>query len=143
MVGAVALTGKPYSAKLSPSQEQLRELRERHGPNFEKWWREHFGHTFDCLTQSECRYLARSPDADTIRNRLAEAQQDGNGPGRTPSPREQKRHIADLKARLRDRFPDGPPATPLRPTPARWQGYDRPPEDDSTDTRHSVFDPRV
>ena len=143
VVGAVALTGKPYSATLNPSQEQLHELRERHGPDFEKWWREHFGHTFDCLTQSECRYLARSPDVDTIRNRLAEAQQDGNGPAGARSPREQKRHIADLKARLRDRFPDGPPATPLRPIPARWQGYDRHPEDDSTDTHHSVFDPRI
>ena len=143
VVGAVALTGKPYSAKLSPSREQLRELRERHGPDFEKWWREHFGHTFDCLTQSECRYLARSPDVDTIRNRLAEAQQGGNGPAGARSPREQKRHIADLNVRLHDRFPDGPPAAPLRPVPAGWQGYDRPPEDDSTDTRHSVFDPRV
>ena len=143
VVGAVALTGKPYSATLNPSREQLHELRERHGPDFEKWWREHFGHTFDCLTQSECRYLARSPDVDTIRNRLAEAQQGGNGPAGARSPREQKRHIADLKARLRDRFPDGPPATPLRPIPARWQGYDRPPEVDSTDTRHSVFDPRI
>ena len=35
------------------------------------------------------------------------------------------------------------PAAPLRPVPAGWQGYDRPPEDDSTDTRHSVFDPRI
>ncbi len=73
VVGAVALTGKFYSAKLSPTQEQLRELRERHGPDFEKWWREHFGHAFDCLTQSEARYLARSPDVDTIRDRLATA----------------------------------------------------------------------
>ena len=143
VVGAVALTGKPYSAKLTPSREQLHELRERHGPDFEKWWREHFGHPFDCLTQSEARYLARSPDVDTIRSRLAEAQQDGNGPGRTRSPREQKRHIAELKARLRERFPDGPPAAPQRPVSARWQGYDRPREAASTDMRHSLFDPRI
>ena len=142
VVGAVALTGKPFSARLNPSEEQLHELRERHGPDFEKWWREHFGHSFDCLTQSECRYLARSPDVDTIRGRLAEAQQGGNGPGRTRSPREWKRHIVDLKARLRDRFPDGPPAAPLRPTPARWQGYDRPQEAASMNSCHPVFDPR-
>ena len=73
VVCAVGLTGKPYSAKLNPSQEQLHELREKHGPDFEAWWQEHFGHTFDCLTQSEARYLARSPDAHTIRDRLAEA----------------------------------------------------------------------
>ena len=73
VVGAVVLTGKSYSAKLSPSQEQLHELRQRHGRDFEGWWRKNFGHSFDCLTQSEARYLARSPDADTIRNRLAAA----------------------------------------------------------------------
>ena len=69
VVGAIALTGKPYSAKLNPSQEQLHELRQKHGSDFEKWWKAHFGHAFDCLTQSEARYLARSPDVDTIRNR--------------------------------------------------------------------------
>ena len=82
VVGAVALTGKPYSAKLNPSGEQLYELRQKHGPDFEKWWQKRFGHSFDCLTQSEARYLARSPDVDTIRNRLAAAQQEGNGRGR-------------------------------------------------------------
>ena len=71
VVGAIALTGKPYSAKLQPSKEQLRELRQRHERYLEAWWLEHFGHTFDCLTQSEARYLARSPDAGTIRDRLA------------------------------------------------------------------------
>ena len=79
VVGAVGLTGKPYSAKLSPSGEQLHELRQRHGPSFEKWWRENFGHAFDCLTLSEARYLARSPDADTIRDRLAAAKREGGG----------------------------------------------------------------
>ena len=78
VVGAVALTGKLYSAKLSPDREQIRELRERHGSDFETWWREHFGHTFDCLTQSEARYLARSPDVDTIRSRLAAAERTGD-----------------------------------------------------------------
>ena len=76
VVGAVALTGKPYSAKLNPSLEQLHELRQKHGSDFEKWWKAHFGHAFDCLTYSEARYLARSPDVDTIRNRLAAAVRD-------------------------------------------------------------------
>ena len=87
VVGAVVLTGKPYSAKLNPSQEQLHELRQRHGPDFESWWRENFGHSFDCLTQSEARYLARSPDVDTIRNRLAAARHEGNRSGHARSPR--------------------------------------------------------
>ena len=73
VVHAVGLTGKPYSAKLNPTKEQLDELREKHGAGLENWWAEQFGHTFDCLTQSEARYLARSPDVDTIRNRLAAA----------------------------------------------------------------------
>ena len=76
--GAVGLTGKPYSAKLNPTPEQLDELRQKHGTEFEDWWRERFGHAFDCLTQSEARYLARSPDADTIRSRLAAAEQSGS-----------------------------------------------------------------
>ena len=78
VAGAVSLTGKTYSARLNPSEAQLHELRKKHGPDFEAWWREHFGHTFDCLTQSEARYLARSPDADTIRSRLAAAERAGD-----------------------------------------------------------------
>ena len=78
VVGAIGLTGKPYSAKLSPTKEQLDELKGKHGEHFEGWWREHFGHAFDCLTQSEARYLARSPDVDTIRSRLASAVREGS-----------------------------------------------------------------
>ena len=85
-VGAIVLTGKPYSAKLSPSKEQRYELRQRHGADFEEWWQEHFGHSFDCLTQSEARYLTRSPDVDTIRNKLAAAKQEGSSRGRTRNP---------------------------------------------------------
>ena len=78
VICAVGLTGKTYSAKLSPTREQLHELRATHGTEFEHWWREQFGHAFNCLTQSEARYLARSPDADTIRNRLAAAMRGGD-----------------------------------------------------------------
>ena len=83
VVGAVALTGKPYSAKLNPSKEQLNELRHKHRREFEEWWQGNFGHTFNCLTQSEARYLARSPDVDAIRNRLAAAVREGIQPSRT------------------------------------------------------------
>ena len=126
VIGAVGLTGKPYSAKLNLSKEQLHELRRKHGSDFEKWWREYFGHTFDCLTQSEARYLARSPDVDTIRSRLAAAVREGGFRGCWRSPREQRRHVEDLKKRLADRFPDGPPSAPKRPVPGRWKGYSRP-----------------
>ncbi len=78
VVAATVLTGKPYSAILPPTQEQLQLLRRKHGEELEKWWQARFGHTFDCLTKSEARYLERSADADTIRNRIAETEQAGN-----------------------------------------------------------------
>lgn len=74
VIAATALTGKPYSVKLALDTAQLLELREKHGP-LEPWWETKYGHGFDCLTQSEARYLARTPDADTLRNRLAAAEQ--------------------------------------------------------------------
>lgn len=74
VLAVTALTGKPYSAKLALNNSQLIELREKHG-SIEPWWETKFGHRFDCLTQSEARYLARTPDADAIRNRLAAAEQ--------------------------------------------------------------------
>ena len=142
VIGAVTLTGKPYSAKLAPSEEQLNELRQRHGSDFEKWWRAHFGHAFDCLTQSEARYLARSPDAGTIRNRLASAVRGRGRPGYTRSPGEQKKYIKQLETRLQARFPAGRPIT-MRPRPGRWQGYGRHREVPfSTTAPGSVFDPR-
>ena len=78
-IGATVLTDKNYSARLNPSKEQLDALRERHGVELEQWWHDQFGHSFDCLTQSEARYLERSPNAETIRNRLAAAKQEGDG----------------------------------------------------------------
>ena len=143
VIGAVALTGKVYSAKLNPTKEQLHELRHKHGAHFEKWWREQFGHAFDCLTQSEARYLARSPDVDTIRGRLAAAIRQGSGRSHARSPREQRKHVKDLKGQLGERFPDGQPARPMPPTPGKWQGYARSRETPSDSTPHSIFDPRI
>ncbi len=114
-IGAVGLTGKPYSAKLKPSQEQLHELGEKHGRNFEQWWKRHFGHAFDCLTQSEARYLARSPDVDTIRDRLAKAERQRDRPSHARSLKEQKQYINELR--------DQKSVPPLRPVPGKWQGY--------------------
>ena len=132
VVGAIGLTGKPYSAKLSPSKEQLHELGQKHGADLEKWWREHFGHAFDCLTQSEARYLARSPDVDTIRARLAAAERDGNRPDHTRSVGEQKELVRKLRLQ-----------PPMRPVPGKWQGYDLAPTSPSSEAMpHSVFDPR-
>ena len=80
VLAAVALTGKTHSAKLAPTPDRLNELRKRHGTEFENWWIGHFAHSFDALTESEARYLARTETADTIRDRIAEAKQTGNCP---------------------------------------------------------------
>jgi len=143
VVGAVGLTGKPYSAKLKVTKEQLHELGHRHGQNFEQWWLEHFGHPFDCLTQSEARYLARSPDVDTIRDRLAAAIRQGGGRSHARSPREQRSYVKELKTKLKERFPDDEPRKPTRPPTARWQGYGRPQSIERDVTAHSVFGPRI
>ena len=73
VLAAVCLTGKPHSAKLALSSERLVELRVKHGTELENWWFEQFAHTFDALTESEARYLARTAAADTIRDRIAAA----------------------------------------------------------------------
>ncbi|MEA3275612.1 MAG: type I-U CRISPR-associated protein Csb2 [Pseudomonadota bacterium] len=142
VAGVVCLTGKPYSAKLSLDKEQLDELRKGHGKDLEKWWREHFGHTFDCLTQSEARYLARSPDVDEIRNRIAAAKRAGSGASCARSPREQKRFIAQLKSQLAAQFPQGPPASFL-PEPGLWQGYAPPAGTTDPMPPGGLFDPRL
>lgn len=75
VLAAVCLTGKPHSAKLALSPERLQELREKHGTELENWWFGRFAHTFDALTESEARYLARTETFDAIRNRIAAAKQ--------------------------------------------------------------------
>jgi hypothetical protein len=72
VIGATVLTGKPFSALLALTTETLNELRSKHG-QLEQWWTERFGFAFDCLTQSEARYLCNTKDVDTIRNRILES----------------------------------------------------------------------
>ena len=75
VLAAVVLTGKPYSARLALTGETLDQLRKSHGAELEQWWEGRFAHAFDALTESEARYLARTPDADTVRNRIVAAEQ--------------------------------------------------------------------
>ena len=77
VVGAVTLTGRGDSAKLSLTTETLEALRHKHGQKIEIWWAETFGYDFSCLTESEGRYLLRVEDADTIRARVSEARPQG------------------------------------------------------------------
>lgn len=80
VLAAVVLTGKPHSAKLRLTPERLNELRSKHGAELEHWWQERFGHAFDALTESEARYLVRTEDVATIRDRIAAAEQAGDRP---------------------------------------------------------------
>ena len=74
VLAAVTLTGKPHSAKLALSAERLHELRAKHGQELESWWFERFAHTFNALTESEARYLARTATADVVRDRITAAE---------------------------------------------------------------------
>lgn len=73
VLAAVCLTGKLHSAKLALSPGRLHELREKHGTELENWWFDRFAHSFDALTESEARYLARTASADAVRDRIAAA----------------------------------------------------------------------
>jgi len=73
VIGATALTGKPYSVKFTPDEESLKQLRNKHGNELEYWWTERFGFGYECLTSSEARYLLRTPTVDRIRDRIAAA----------------------------------------------------------------------
>lgn len=77
VLGATVLTGKPFSAKMTLTKQRLNSLREKYA-DLEIWWKDRFGYGFDCLTESEARYLERSPNADTIRNKVVAAEQEGN-----------------------------------------------------------------
>lgn len=65
--------GRADSATLALRANTLAALREKHGEQIEIWWQETFGYRFDCLTESEARYLVRVEDADAIRERLIAA----------------------------------------------------------------------
>ncbi|WP_239642000.1 phosphoribosyltransferase [Edwardsiella tarda] len=81
VIGASALTGKMYSAKMALSASTLSRLRVHFGgSNLEAWWKQQVGYGFDGLTESEAQYLLRAGDADAIRDRLLAARQTGGSP---------------------------------------------------------------
>lgn len=82
VIGGTVLTGKPYSAILSNDEQQINHLREKHGPELEAWWINHFGFGYDCLTRSEARYLLNTPSPERIRNKITQAIKTGNFPTR-------------------------------------------------------------
>ena len=77
VIGASVLTGKPFSANLSLTTETLQRLQTKHGNELEIWWRATFNFGYECLTESEARYLVNTPTIDRIRNQIAAAFQRG------------------------------------------------------------------
>ena len=75
VIGASVLTGKPFSANLRLTAETLELLRTKHGNELEIWWRTTFDFGYECLTESEARYLVHTPTIDRIRDRIAAALQ--------------------------------------------------------------------
>ncbi len=69
VVSVVALTGKQYSAKIHPSPETLKSLREKHG-DLEPAFQAATGYGFDALTESEARYLSNFKPAQLVRDRI-------------------------------------------------------------------------
>lgn len=86
VIGAVALTGKVYSAKVKLSPETLSSLREKHG-DAEQDFIAATGYGFDSLTESEARYLTNFKPAITVRDRIFEVRDKGrDGTGEANSP---------------------------------------------------------
>lgn len=73
VLGAVVLTGKPHSANIALTSQTHEHLRQKHGHELEQWWEQQFGFGFDCLTESEARYLFNTPDVNRIRDKIAAA----------------------------------------------------------------------
>lgn len=81
VIGASALTGKQYSARMALSPQTLSQLREHFGgTGLENWWKQQHGYGFDGLTESEANYLLRAGDVDKIRDRVLAARQTGDSP---------------------------------------------------------------
>jgi len=78
VLGAATLTGKGRSATLALDPQTLAKLRSAYGRDLESWWRARLGFGFDELTESEAQYLLRAGAADTIRDRIAQAQPAGD-----------------------------------------------------------------
>lgn len=71
----VALTGKGYSAMITPTPETIEKLRALHA-EIEPQFQAATGYGFDGLTQSEARYLTNYRPLESVRNRVAAAVQE-------------------------------------------------------------------
>ena len=73
LVSLSRLRVSPFQGVEEDFERTLKQLREKHGNELENWWNDRFGFGYDCLTNSEGRYLLRTPAFDRIRDRIAAA----------------------------------------------------------------------
>ena len=78
VVGAFALTGKQYSAKLSLDPAILQQLRDKYG-DIEHVFKTATGYGFSALTQSEARTLVNFRPSESVRNRILAAGDESGG----------------------------------------------------------------
>ncbi|WP_223365690.1 LPD38 domain-containing protein [Salmonella enterica] len=107
VIGASALTGKQYSARMALSPQTLSQLREHFGgTGLENWWKQQHGYDFDGLTESEANYLLRAGDADKIRDRVLAARQTGDSYSESGSPEAHGSLPPDVKSRYAKKASD-------------------------------------
>ncbi len=107
VIGASALTGKQYSARMALSPQTLSQLREHfRGTGLENWWKQQNGYGFDGLTESEANYLLRAGDADKIRDRVLAARQTGDSSVLSEAPGDGRPLPPDVKPRYAQKASD-------------------------------------
>ncbi|EEC0437878.1 hypothetical protein AH715_003469 [Salmonella enterica subsp. enterica] len=107
VIGASALTGKQYSARMALSPQTLSQLREHFGgTGLENWWKQQNGYGFDGLTESEANYLLRAGDADKIRDRVLAARQTGDSSVLSEAPGDGRPLPSDVKPRYAQKASD-------------------------------------
>jgi hypothetical protein len=68
---------KSYSSVLAIATDTLINLRGKYY-ELESWWIKFFGYGFECLSESEARYILNSKkDANAIRNKIIAERQKG------------------------------------------------------------------
>lgn len=78
VIGALALTGKQYSAKLILEPATLQQLREKYG-DIEHEFKTATGYGLSALTQSEARTLASFRPSESVRDRIIAAGNEKSG----------------------------------------------------------------
>ena len=75
----MSLTQRIEQGTQVADESDIRALREQYkDSDFERWFENELGYSFDYLTASEARYLRNAKDADTARARITQARQEGN-----------------------------------------------------------------